>query len=223
MSSTHFVLLYRNLAQRMRLVTDPADFLGNPRHLVLNTSLIRTVLGLLSPGNSLVFIGTHSVNFSNSLNLTLPHREPPPQDSPVDLPWPSLNLLEPIYSTPFAELNITSNLTSCWSGGGVGVEFHLPGKNSYIPQDFDILPLPSSHTDSPIRVNLAQSTCTSPHPLSPPLPCFNVLPPSPPTAVKSGVSLWWLQDTTFQTPHVNMYCTMEASQPNTRSVRWSGE
>ena len=39
----------------------------------------------------------------------------------------------------------------------------------------------------------------------------------------NGVSLWLLQDTTFNTPHINMYCSIEAAHPDVNSVRWSGE
>jgi insulysin len=185
------------LAQRMRLVTDPDDFLGNPHRLVLNTSLVRTVLSSLTPANSLVFVGTHHVNFSEDLNITAPHFGPPSQNSPVNLPWPDLDKREPIYSTPFTIVDIPSDLKTYWSGGSGGnvPELHLPGENHFIPQNFSILSPPSNHAGSPVKVELAN--------------------------IHSGVSLWWLQDTAFQTPHVNMYCSINANQSNASSVRWS--
>ena len=230
----HF-LHYRSLAQRMRLVTDPEDFLGNPSRLVLDTDLIRSVLNSLTPTNSIVLVGTHHVNFSDDLNIAAPHVGPPSQSSLVDLPWPELDKLEPIYSTPFAILDIPLDLENYWNGSGGSVsELHLPEENDFIPENFNILSPPPNPSDSPVKVELANSTSLIPPSFSLlPLPLLFLLPflslfhsmltsfilPS----VHSGVSLWWLQDTAFRTPHINMYCSISAQQPNTSSVRWSGE
>ena len=153
----------------MRLVSDPTDFLGNPRRLVFNETLILSVLEfLLSPEHSLIFLGTHHVNFSDSLNLTWPHDGPPVQHSPNPYPWPNLNQTEPIYTTPFAEISIPPSLEEYWSKQEIVIDsLHLPESNHFIPIDFNILSPPSTPTDTPVRVNITRSTSPLPHALFP--------------------------------------------------------
>ena len=142
----------------MRLVADPPDLLGNPERLVLNTTLIQQVLASLSPENSVVFIGTRHVDFADNITLNLPHEGPPHQDSDVTLPWPKLNQLEPYYSTPFSKLSLPQNVTVYWNDDGSDVpDLQLPGENSYIPDDFEILPPPADHSSSPVLVDLTSS------------------------------------------------------------------
>ena len=146
----------------MRLVTDPQDFLGNPKRRLLNISLIRQVLTSFSPENSLVFIGTQhlSVNGS-SLN----------QSSPVNLPWPALNETEPIYSTPYALMDTPDSVLQYWrTSNSAGL--WLPKNNPFIPQDFHILPPPQDMKDTPQMVELNDSTCQPFSPSSPPSPAL---------------------------------------------------
>ena len=147
---------YRLIAERMRLVENPADLLGNPHRLLLNETLVRSVLESLTPNNSLVFLGTHHVNFSRDLDLDLPHDGPPEQDSAssVTYPWPDLNEIEPFYSTPFAIVNTPSELVDYWGGEGTIDDLSLPKKNEFIPRNFTILPPPATPSAVPIRVDL---------------------------------------------------------------------
>lgn len=123
----------------MRLVEDPEDFLGNPSRRVLNISLVRAVLSTLSsPNNALVFIGTQNnlTVLSDQFNVEL-----------------SLDKTEPIYSTPFAILDIPSKVVERWnSSKGSTTELYLPGDNTFIPTDFDILPPPATTNKSPVRI-----------------------------------------------------------------------
>lgn len=124
----------------MRLVVDPEDFLGNPSRRVLNISLVHTVLSLLSsPDNSLVFIGTQ-----NNLSVLS-------EQFDMEL---SLDKTEPIYSTPFAIHDIPSHVVDHWSSSeGSTTELYLPGDNTFIPTNFDILPPPSTTNTSPVRIH----------------------------------------------------------------------
>ena len=47
------------LSQNMRVVDDPADFLGNPSRYIFNHTLINRTLCSLSPENSIIFVGSH--------------------------------------------------------------------------------------------------------------------------------------------------------------------
>ena len=67
----------------MRLVTDPADFLGTPHRFVSNFSLVNDTLNYLTPANSVIFIGSQKFNFNGSSRL------PVSQQGAEPVPWPS--------------------------------------------------------------------------------------------------------------------------------------
>ena len=149
-----YVYTCRTLAEAMRLVTDPQDFLDNPKRRLLNTSLIGQVLTSLSPDNSLVFIGTQHLNSDG----VLPPVSTPNQTSPVKLPWPVLNETEPIYTTHYALMDIPRNVAQYW-GTSEAADLWLPQANQFIPQDFNILPAPQDVKDTPQMVELNDSMC----------------------------------------------------------------
>ena len=66
----------------MRLVTDPADFLGTPHRFVSNFSLVNDTLNYLTPANSVIFIGSQKFNFNGSSHPNVQ------QEGPEPLPWP---------------------------------------------------------------------------------------------------------------------------------------
>ncbi|CAI8033878.1 Nardilysin-like [Geodia barretti] len=178
----------------MRLVKEAPDFLGNPRRFAFNYSLVESVLDTLTPERLVLFLGTHHLNFSSS-GLGPPDDNPPPEQnsSPINFPWPELDQKEPIYSTPFSSIDTPPELLEYWGSlTPVPQNLSLPGKNHFIPTDFGLLKPPSNLSDTPSRVSVASK----------------------------GVSLWFLQDTTFETPHVNMYCSITAANPDSDSVRW---
>ena len=149
-----YVYTCRTLAEAMRLVTDPQDFLDNPKRRLLNTSLIGQVLTSLSPDNSLVFIGTQHLNIEG----VLPVVSTPNQTSPVSLPWPVLNETEPIYTTHYVLMDIPRNVAQYW-GTSEAADLWLPQANQFIPRDFNILPAPQDVKDTPEMVELNDSMC----------------------------------------------------------------
>jgi insulysin len=184
-----------HISQRMRLVEEAPDFLGNPRRFVFNYSLVESVLDTLTPEKLILFLGTHHLNFSSS-GLGPPDDNPPPEQnsSPVDFPWPELDQKEPIYSTPFSSIDTPPELLEYWGSlTPAPQDLSLPGRNYFIPTDFGLLQPPSNPSDTPSTVSVGSN----------------------------GVSLWFLQDTTFETPHINMYCSITAANPDSDSVRWS--
>ena len=145
----------RTLAEAIRLVTDPQDFLDNPKRRLLNTSLICQVLTSLSPDNSLVFIGTQHLNIDGIFPLV----SAPNQTSPVSLPWPVLNETEPIYTTHYALMDTPHNVAQYW-GASEAAGLWLPQANQFIPQDFNILPAPQDVKDTPQMTVRASTTLT---------------------------------------------------------------
>ena len=143
----------------MCLVTEPQDFLDNPKRRLLNTSLIRQVLTSLSPDNSLVFIATQHLNIDGVLPLV----SAPNQTSFVKftLPWPVLNETEPIYTTHYALMDTPHNVAQYW-GASEAADLWLPQANQFIPQDFNILPAPQDVKDTPQMVELTDSPTLTP-------------------------------------------------------------
>ena len=142
------------VAEAICLVTDPQDFLDNPKRCLLNTPLIRQVLTSPSPDKSLVFIGTQHLNIDGVLPLVSALN----QTSPVSLSWPVLNETEPIYTTHYALMDIPHNVGQYW-GASEAADLWLPQANQFIPQDFDISPAPQDVKDTPQMVELNDSMC----------------------------------------------------------------
>ena len=85
-------IYHSTISEAMRLVTDPADFLGTPYRFVSNFSLVNDTLNYLTPENSVIFIGSQKLNFSDSSYL------PVSQQGPEPVPWPG-ELTEVCYFT----------------------------------------------------------------------------------------------------------------------------
>ena len=148
----------RHISQRMRLVEEAPDFLGNPRRFVFNYSLVESVLDTLTPEKLILFLGTHHLNFSSS-GLGPPDDNLPPEQnsSPVDFPWPELDQKEPIYSTPFSSIDTPSELLEYWGSlTPAPQDLSLPGRNYFIPTDFVLLQPPSNPSDTPSTVSVGE-------------------------------------------------------------------
>ena len=142
----------------MRLVKEAPDFLGNPRRFAFNYSLVESVLDTLTPERLVLFLGTHHLNFSSS-GLGPPDDNPPPEQnsSPINFPWPELDQKEPIYSTPFSSIDTPPELLEYWGSlTPVPQNLSLPGKNYFIPTNFDLLKPPSNLSDTPSRVSVGE-------------------------------------------------------------------
>jgi len=83
---------YSTISEKMRLATDPADFLATPYRFLFNSTLVNDTLNYLTPGNSVVFIGTQKLNFNGSSHSTVT------QDSPENVPWPVLTQVCAVHS-----------------------------------------------------------------------------------------------------------------------------
>ena len=83
---------HSTISETMRLVTDPADFLGTPHRFVSNFSLVNDTLNYLTPANSVIFIGSQKLNFNGSSRPNVQQQGPEP------LPWPP-QLTEVCYFT----------------------------------------------------------------------------------------------------------------------------
>ena len=145
----------RSISQRMRIVAEEPDFLGNPRRYLFNYTLVMSVLDSLAPENLVLFLGTQHLNLSSSSGQQDDNLLPPQQGSSVDLPWPELDDLEPIYSTPYSRIDTPRELLEYWSNlTPFPQELSVVGKNYFIPTDFDPLPPPSNPSDTPYKVDL---------------------------------------------------------------------
>ena len=85
-------IYHSTISEAMRLVTDPADFLGTPYRFVSNFSLVNDTLNYLTPAKSVIFIGSQKLNFNGS------SRSPVQQQDPEPVHWPTM-LTEVCYFT----------------------------------------------------------------------------------------------------------------------------
>ena len=185
----------------MRTVRDPADFLKNPRRYEACYNLTSSTLNQLTPNNSLVFLGTHKITFSQDvaqqLNFTSSGSPPPANNGTsegVQFPWPELDTIEPIYLTPFHRDKIPDDLLSYWSNA-VNHSVQLPERNAFIPSDFTIINEPSNSSSQPTRLSNADN---------------------------NAVSMWKLLDTRdFPQPRVNIECMLNNTNA-TISAAWEG-
>ena len=83
---------HSTISEKMRLATDPADFLASPYRFLSNSTLVTDTLNYLTPDNSVVFIGTQKLNFNGSSHSTVT------QDSPEPVPWPLLTQVGAVHS-----------------------------------------------------------------------------------------------------------------------------
>ena len=117
----------------MRVVDSPEDFLPNPRGSVSNYSLTISTAQHFVPDNSVIFIGTHNINISESVKAD--------DTALFDVPRPLLNLTEPIYKTPYNIAPIPHELSTYWStDDGASDEIYLPHQNNFVPNNLALLP-----------------------------------------------------------------------------------
>jgi len=90
---------HSTVSEAMRLATDPADFLATPYRFLFNSTLVTDTLNYLTPGNSVVFIGTQKLNFNGSSHPTVT------QDSLEPVPWPVLTQVCAIHSMGINKYN----------------------------------------------------------------------------------------------------------------------
>lgn len=141
----------------MRLVSDPADLLDNPRRHLLNTSLIASTLSHLTPENTVLFVGSPSLNATG-----LPPAGPAPhQQGSTPLPWPELSLVEPYYGTRFAVVNVTAELRGSWAEDVVpDGALYLPGRNEFVPKDLALVDRGEGGGAS-VPVKIGSSKCST--------------------------------------------------------------
>ena len=190
-------------ASTMRTVSDPADFLGNPLRYRPCFNLTSSTLAQLSPTNSIIFLGTHKLNFSLNvseiLNITS-NESPPPVNNVTtgapEFPWPELEVIEPLYLTPFHQEAIPDELINYWQVTSDG-SIQLPAKNQYIPSDFTIFNASVNGSGHPKRLRDNDNN--------------------------NRVSMWWLLDTQdFPEPRVNIECLLNNTNASV-SPSWEGK
>ena len=188
-------------ASTMRTVSDPADFLGNPLRYRPCFNLTSSTLAQFSPNNSIIFLGTHKIklspNVSEMLNITS-NESPSPVNNVTtgapEFPWPELEVIEPLYLTPFHQEAIPEELINYWQVTN-DVNIRLPAKNQYIPSDFTIINKSAGASDHPTRLSNTDN---------------------------SAVSAWWLLDTQdFPEPRVNVECLLNNTNASI-SPSWEG-
>lgn len=131
----------------MRVVTNMADVLPNPRRYQADYPLTISTAECFIPSNTLVFIGTHRKNGSTPTG---------PTTLPIPfLPIPVLDDVEPIYGTPYDNVGIPAEFLTYWTYNETWDKLYtglsLTGKNLFIPQDLTLLP--SSSVSEPHRTN----------------------------------------------------------------------
>ena len=187
----------------MRTTRDPADFLRNPLRYQPCFNLTSSTLAKLTPKNSLIFLGTHKINFSPSVaeQLNITSNESPPLTSNETsgmnrFPWPELDEIEPLYLTPYHRQAIPEELLKYWEVQDDG-SVQLPPKNTFIPDEISIVNKSSNDPSQPIRLNTDSDA--------------------------RAVSLWWLLDTKdFHEPRVNIRCLLNNTNV-TVSPSWEGK
>ena len=182
----------------MRVNPLPADFLPNPRRYLPSFDLVQDTLRRFTVGNCLIFIGTKGVNISSDpspredFSYVLPGVLS--MDDATTVPLPILDLVEPIYSTPFTIYATPSQFFTYWSPAQGNPELYLATPNVFVPDGTHLIPVPPSNQTSPVQIknNLTMET-------------------------------WVLPDTrTFYEPKVNLRCELKAGKA-TETPHWAGK
>ena len=185
----------------MRTTVDPADFLRNPIRYKDSFSLTNSTLAQFTPNNSVIFLGTHKINFTSEvteeLNYTSGDSPPRYDGSPggVQFPFPELDKIEPLYRTPFHREQISSKLSDYWDVAKDD-QIQLPASNLYIPTDFTIFTRTVNDSHTPTKISNTDT---------------------------NAVSMWWLLDTDdFHEPRVNIRCQLNNTNVNVTAA-WEGK
>lgn len=180
----------------MRVVELPADFLPNPRRYISNYSLVHSIAEMFTPENSVIFIGTQTIN--SSANLTehlLPVDLLPVPADGNRVPLPTLNLVEPIYYTPFTIFDIPQELLLYWNSSQANPELRLAVPNKFVPDSTNLCPAPVSNLTAPKQL----------------------------TSMPAAVEAWVFPDTkSFYEPKVNLRCELKTASAE-KTAHWEGE
>ena len=192
---------HSSTASSMRTTTDPADFLRNPIRYKPSFNLTNSTLAQFTPNNSVIFLGTHKITFTDQVAEELNYTS---DDSPVNVteisggvqfPFPELDVIEQLYRTPFHRMPIPSELSVYWNVANDS-NIRLPPSNMFIPNDFTIINKSSNVPDVPTKLSNPD--------------------------IKPA-SMWWLLDTDdFHEPRVNLMCQLNNTNANI-SAAWEGK
>ena len=142
-----YSFMHRNIAKQMRLVKEPEDFLGNPRRLLFNATLLTQTISWLVPNNTILLVGAQTLDTGGNTSATPSH-----QLGQHPLPWPALSQVEPVYGIHFEKIPIPGHLLEFWESDSSDVSFQLPGPNPFVPSDFSILPTSENVSAVPVMV-----------------------------------------------------------------------
>ena len=131
----------------MRLIKESDDFLGNPRRLLFNATLLAQTISYFVPNNTVLLVGAQTLDSGRNSSDA-----PPTQMGPRPLLWPALTQVEPVYGTQYEKITIPGYLLEFWESDSSDILFQLPGHNQFIPSDFSILPVPENISHVPVMV-----------------------------------------------------------------------
>ena len=187
----------------MRTTADPADFLHNPIRYVDSFNLTNSTLAQFTPNNSVIFLGTHKISFTDEVAEELNYTSDgsPPnitEDSGgIQFPFPELDTIERWYRTPFHHDPIPDQLLTYWNAARDDT-IQLPATNQYIPTDFTIYPKLANDSDTPKKFPISASN-------------------------EKLATMWWLLDTDdFHEPRVNLMCQLNNTNASI-SPAWEGK
>ena len=153
-SSSHSLppsLSSRNLANTMRTVKDPADFLYPPHRSIWNVSQVRSFLDDLTPVKSNIFFANPSLVYDNETAYPSIHGNcTQPTTARHDFNVSSADLIEPYFNTMYAIYCTDTRLIQKWDNPDIPEgTFHLPDFETYVPHNLTLLPLPADHSTVP--------------------------------------------------------------------------
>ncbi len=178
----------------MATYSKPIEFLSNPKTYIKNFILVKNILNLFTPTNCLIMIGVNKIPISSVLYTRENFREVNERMEwyQFEVPLPTLDLIEPIYSTPFTIYKIPSLLLLYWSSGR-SIELHLPSANNFIFNGPNMIPMVLSQ-DTPYQVEL----------------------------VNSGMTIWLWPSYIFSHSHLTMQCEIQNMMSAIHTAQSSG-
>ena len=149
----------------MRVNSNPADFLPNPRRFVPDYELLQQNLKKFTPFNSLMFLATQSANVSDDLSLREDFGSvdsvPLPPDNSHALPIPELDLMEPIYSTPFTIYTLPYDLAQYfYSPNDTDPDLYPANSNMFLPNRAHLTPVSPTNQTAPMSTSSNHSVQT---------------------------------------------------------------
>jgi len=117
----------------MRINRNPNDFLPNPVRSQPNYELFQIIMDHLHIENCIISIGSDKVVLSESLKDRKDFQHVEQQLDAITFPFPILEYVEPIYSTPFTISAMPYQLQYQVISSKELHDFHLPYFNKFIP------------------------------------------------------------------------------------------